>query len=84
MGRRLEIEDLNDFVMVSNPQISPDLGKIAFTVAKSDDESDNYSTTIWIVNRFNGEPMGFLGGKKINIRDGRPTGDRYCFSPRMD
>ena len=63
MGRRLELGDLTDFVMVSNPQISPDLGKVAFTVARSDDRSDDYSAAIWIVNRFNGEPVCFLNGK---------------------
>jgi len=59
MARRLEIDDLDNFNMVSSPQLSPDSSKLAFVVCKP--QGDEYTTTIWVVDSGNGYPIRFYG-----------------------
>jgi len=50
--------------MVSDPQLSLGLDRVAFVAARCDEETDDYSTAIWIANRINGEALSFLRGAK--------------------
>ena len=52
MARRLELDDLTKFNMISSPELSPDSSKLAFVVTKPLD--DEYPTTIWVIDSGNG------------------------------
>ena len=79
MVRRLELDDLKKFVMVSNPQISPGLDKVAFVAARTDEKSEDYSASIWVVSRSDGEPLMFLSGGKDRNPRWSPDGKRLLF-----
>ena len=79
MGRRLELDDLTSFVMVSDPQISPDLDRVAFVVARADEKKDDYASTIWVVDRSDGEPSMFLSGVKDHHPRWSPDGKQLLF-----
>ncbi len=57
MPRRLEIEDLDRFVMASHPQLSPDGGSLAYVVTRA--EGDAYVPTLYLVDPGNGSPKKF-------------------------
>jgi dipeptidyl aminopeptidase/acylaminoacyl peptidase len=79
MIRRLELDDLTRFVSVSNPQLSPDLNKVAFVVSSADEKLDDFKSTIWIINRSNGRPLRFLSGWKDRHPRWSPDGQQLFF-----
>jgi acylaminoacyl-peptidase len=82
--RRLELDDLIRFVTVSDPQLSPSLDKVAFVAAKCDEEIDDYSSAIWIVNRIDGEVLTFLSGHKDHHPRWSHDGKRLLFLTKRD
>jgi dipeptidyl aminopeptidase/acylaminoacyl peptidase len=60
--RKIRVEDLRKFKFVSDPQISPDGGEIAFVLSTIDHEKDAYERHIWMANRASGEVGQFTFG----------------------
>ncbi|MCW4049980.1 MAG: S9 family peptidase [Candidatus Bathyarchaeota archaeon] len=82
MARKLELDDLTKFNMISSPRLSPDSSKLAFVVAKP--QSDEYQTTIWVIDSGNGYPIRFYsGGNPANPR-WSPNGQQILFTSRRD
>lgn len=54
---RLSIADLFRLGWVSDPQVSPDGARIAYTVTRDDLESDKSKSRIWVVPAAGGEPV---------------------------
>ena len=79
MGRKLEIEDLINFVAVSDPQLSPGLDKVAYVTVKADGKRDDYGSTIWVANRSDGAPVSFLSGGKDRHPRWSPDGRQLLF-----
>ena len=82
MVRDLELKDITRFVSVTDIDLSPDLDKIAFVATKADEKLDDYLATIWVVDRANGEPITYFGGKKNFSPRWSPDGKRLLFLPR--
>ncbi|MFH2111901.1 MAG: S9 family peptidase [Candidatus Bathyarchaeota archaeon] len=80
MARRLEIDDLGNFNMVSSPQLSPDSSKLAFVVCKP--QGDEYLTTIWVVDSGNGYPIRFYGEGNPANPQWSPNGQQILFTSR--
>ena len=57
MPRRLEIEDLDKFVMVSQPQLSPDGESLAYVATRV--QGDIYIPTLYLVDSKEGSPKKF-------------------------
>ncbi|MCW3979317.1 MAG: S9 family peptidase [Candidatus Bathyarchaeota archaeon] len=79
MTRRLHLDDLTRFVAVSDPQISPELDKVAYVTVRADRERDDYESTVWIVDRFDGRPVRFLSGGKDRHPRWSPDGRQILF-----
>ena len=79
MARMLQLDDLTRFVTVSDSQLSPDLDRIAFVVGRADERRDGYSSTIWVVDRSDGEPVMFLSGGKDRHPRWSPDGKQLLF-----
>ena len=79
-GRGVEIEDLRGFVFVSDPQVSPDGGKVAFVHTAINYDSNDYVKHIWMADAETGEGAQFTGGqgKDSNPR-WSPDGSRLLF-----
>ncbi|HUV35225.1 MAG TPA: hypothetical protein VMW22_09820, partial [Candidatus Desulfaltia sp.] len=60
--RGVEIEDLRGFVFVSDPQVSPDGGKVAFVHTTIDYDGNDYVKHIWMADAETGEAAQFTGG----------------------
>jgi dipeptidyl aminopeptidase/acylaminoacyl peptidase len=55
-------QDLTRLRGVSDPQISPDGGRVAFVVTTASEERDEYFSSVWVVDTAGGEPRRFTGG----------------------
>ena len=69
--RKISVEDLHRFKFVSDPQVSPDGGKVAFVLSSIDREEDEYRRHIWMVDRLSGGARQFTRGR------GRDTYPRW-------
>lgn len=89
--RGYQIEDLLRFKNVSDPQISPDGSRVAYTVREIDADADEYRTSIWIVSTAGGDArrLAYGGRNESQPRwspDGRFvafTSDRAGGSPQL-
>jgi dipeptidyl aminopeptidase/acylaminoacyl peptidase len=82
MVRRLEVDDLTKFNMVSSPQLSLDASMVAFVVTVP--EGDKYKDTIWIIDSNNGESLRFYSdGDPANPR-WSPKGEQLMFTSSRD
>ncbi|MBN2335458.1 PD40 domain-containing protein, partial [Candidatus Bathyarchaeota archaeon] len=82
MARALELDDMTKFNMISNPELSPDSSKLAFVVAKAQD--DDYTTTIWVVDSGNGYPIRFYSGGNPSSPRWSPNGQQILFTSRRE
>lgn len=82
MGRRLQLDDLDRFVMVSDPRVSPDLERLAFVETRIDRERDDYSSSIWILRLGDAEPVQFLSGGRDHHPRWSPDGRSLLFLSR--
>lgn len=57
MPRRLEIEDLEKFVMASNPQLSPNGENLAYVVTRA--QGDVYVPTLYLVDPKDGAQRNY-------------------------
>jgi len=80
--RKVKIEDLRRFVFVSDPQVSPDGGRVAFVHTTIDYPNDGYVKHIWVWDRASKEAAQFTHGpgSDINPRWSR-TGASSSSSP---
>jgi dipeptidyl aminopeptidase/acylaminoacyl peptidase len=58
------VEDLMALKSVGNARISPDGGKVAYTVTETDFDQDAYVTQIWLADTASGESIQLTRGKK--------------------
>lgn len=78
--RRIKVEDLRDFVFVSDPQISPDGKKIAFVHSKIDYDEDKYLRHIWLTDTETGKHTQFTSGPGSDTYPRwSPKGDKLLF-----
>ncbi|UCH57141.1 MAG: S9 family peptidase, partial [Candidatus Bathyarchaeota archaeon] len=78
--RKIKIEDLRRFVFVSDPQVSPDGGKVAFVHTKIDYKNDTYNKHIWIWDRATGKAEQFTHGTgSDSYPRWSPDGERLLF-----
>ena len=54
-SRSMKIEDLRKFRFISDPQVSPDGGKVAFVISEVNIEKDGYDRHIWMVDVASGK-----------------------------
>lgn len=60
--RKVKIEDLRRFVFVSDPQVSPDGGRVAFVHTTIDYPNDGYVKHVWVWDRESGKAAQFTHG----------------------
>jgi dipeptidyl aminopeptidase/acylaminoacyl peptidase len=75
MPRRLEIEDLEKFVAVSHPQLSPDGGGLLYVVTKA--QGDAYVPTLYHVDPKDGAPRRYWEKAKSPVWS--PDGSQIAF-----
>ena len=62
-GRRpVTAQDLTRLRGVSDPQISPDGGRVAFVMTTASEERDEYLSNVWVVDVNSGEPRRLTTG----------------------
>src|SRR5215813_10446535 len=79
--RRLITEkDLFDFVWVTDPEVSPDGSRVAFTRVVVDEKRTGYETSIWTVAAFGNEPpIRMTNGKHDSNPRWAPDGRHIAF-----
>jgi len=78
--RKIKIEDLREFKIVSDPQVSPDGEKVAFLVTNIRYEDDRYESHIWIIERKSGIVKQFTFGQGFDTRPRwSPDGKKLLF-----
>lgn len=72
----VEIRDLGKIRMISDPQISPDGGRVAFFHTRMDFKKDEYVNDIWLAEAESGKVAQFTGGRgRTSIPGGPQTGN---------
>ena len=78
--RGMTPEDITRIVWVSDPQISPDGGRVAFVATTLSEEMDEYLSQIWLVDTAGGAPRRFTAGPKRDTQPRwSPDGGRLAF-----
>jgi dipeptidyl aminopeptidase/acylaminoacyl peptidase len=78
--RGITPEDLYRFTYVSDPQLSPDGGRVAFVRTVVDREDDGYRSQIWIVPADgSAPPRRFTAGPNDTAPRWSPDGSRLAF-----
>jgi dipeptidyl aminopeptidase/acylaminoacyl peptidase len=82
--RPLEPNDLYRLRLLSDPQISPDGGRVAFVLKRMDEEKNEYISNIYVVDR-EGGVLQFTSGDKDSAPRWSPDGRWLAFvSGRKD
>jgi len=75
LPKRLELEDIEKYAIVSNPQISPNAENICFMVTKHRLKDNDYPTNLWLADRTSGDTQQFTSGgtdtSSVCSRDGK-------------
>jgi dipeptidyl aminopeptidase/acylaminoacyl peptidase len=81
--RKVTIKDLRRFKFVSDPQISPDGGKIAFVLSSINYKEDRYDRHIWMADAATGKVEQFTHGPNSDTYPHwSPDGSRLLFLSR--
>jgi dipeptidyl aminopeptidase/acylaminoacyl peptidase len=62
-GRPLTIEDLYEFRLPGDPNVSPDRTRVAVSVTHIDKDSDEYRSAIWLFPLMGGDPVQLTSGR---------------------
>jgi len=71
-------EDIKEFKLISDPQISAAGSQIVFVVKQVGDKN-NYLTQLWLVETAGGAPRQFTSGKKDRSPRWSPSGHQIAF-----
>ena len=78
--RSITDKDIFDFVWVTNPELSPDGSRVAFTRVDVDEKRTGYETSIWMVSTTGAEtPIRMTNGKHDAQPRWSPDGKRLAF-----
>ena len=78
--RAITDKDLFDFIWVTDPQLSPDGGRVAFTRVNVDEKRTGYETSIWMVETSGSEPpVRMTNGKHDAQPRWSPDGKHIAF-----
>ncbi|MBN2334170.1 S9 family peptidase [Candidatus Bathyarchaeota archaeon] len=78
--RGVKIEDLRDFVFVSDPQVSPDGRRVAFVYTAIDYGEDDYVKHVWMLDTGTGKTVQFTHGVgKDSSPQWSPDGSKLLF-----
>ncbi len=78
--RRIKVEDLREFVFVSDPQISPNGSKIAFVHTTINHEENKYNRHIWLADTETGKQVQYTHGPGSDTYPRwSPKGDKLLF-----
>ena len=82
--RSIRAEDITQFKLVSDPQLSPSAEQVVFVV-KQVGEKNDYLTRLWLVETTGGVPRQFTSGSKDRAPRWSPDGRQVAFvSERED
>lgn len=76
--RPVRPDDLFRYILVSDPQISPDGSRVIFT-RKHVGQKNDYVTNLWVVDAKGGEPTQFTSGGKDSGGRWSPVGRKIAF-----
>ena len=78
--RPMAARDLTRIHFLSDPQVAPDGGAVAFVVTTLSEEKDEYLSNIWLVDGAGGEPRRFTTGPRRDTAPRwSPDGSRLAF-----
>ena len=79
--RKVEINDLYRFRLLSDPQVSPDGHMVAYVQTRLRKKKNDYASNIWLVPADGSrEPMKFTGSSKRDMSPKwSPKGDQIAF-----
>ncbi|MFN8139511.1 MAG: S9 family peptidase [Fimbriimonadales bacterium] len=76
--RKITVDDIKSFILVSDPQISPDGSKILFT-RKHVGEKNEYVANLWVVDTQSGATRQFTNSGKDGHGRWSPDGTKIAF-----
>jgi len=75
-------EDLAAIVLVSDAQVSPDGGAVAFVRTEIDAHADEYRSEVWVAGTGGGEATQLTRGGRLGLHGGQPPAGWHDTAPR--